>query len=108
MAGRATTPQGRKLGYINNMPNRRYLPSINFSVPFARWSHFYVSIDWTNGEYKQFIHFQNLIQNFSFKILKWDFLLVQGVFEIRVLVSGRTGQFMKLFSITFLRKSITN
>jgi hypothetical protein len=47
MAGRATTPQGRKLGNINNMPNRRYLPSINFSVPFARWSHFYVSIDWT-------------------------------------------------------------
>jgi hypothetical protein len=29
------------------MPNRRYLPSINFSVSFARWSHFYVSIDWT-------------------------------------------------------------
>jgi hypothetical protein len=47
MAGRATTPQGRKLGNINNMPNRKYLPSINFSVPFARWSHFYVSIDWT-------------------------------------------------------------
>jgi hypothetical protein len=47
MAGRATTPQSRKLGNSNNMPNRRYLPSINFSVPFARWSHFYVSIDWT-------------------------------------------------------------
>jgi hypothetical protein len=47
MAGRAATPQGRKLGNINNMPNKRYLPSINFSVPFARWSHFYVSIDWT-------------------------------------------------------------
>jgi hypothetical protein len=47
MAGRAATPQGRKLGNINNMPNRKYLPSINFSVPFARWSHFYVSIDWT-------------------------------------------------------------
>jgi hypothetical protein len=30
------------------MPNRKYLPSINFSVPFARWSHFYVSIDWPN------------------------------------------------------------
>jgi hypothetical protein len=40
MAGRATTSQGRKLGNINNMPNRRYLPSINFSVPLARWSHF--------------------------------------------------------------------
>ncbi|KAH0819259.1 hypothetical protein GEV33_003532 [Tenebrio molitor] len=26
MAGRAATPQGRKLGNINNMPNRRYLP----------------------------------------------------------------------------------
>jgi hypothetical protein len=25
------------------MPNRKYLPSINFSVPFARWSDFYVS-----------------------------------------------------------------
>jgi hypothetical protein len=48
MAGRATTPQGRKLGNINNMPNRRYLPSINFSVPFAKWSHFYVSIDWNS------------------------------------------------------------
>jgi hypothetical protein len=48
MAGRATPPQGRKLGNINTMPNRRYLPSINFSVPFARWSHFYDSIDWTN------------------------------------------------------------
>jgi hypothetical protein len=47
MAGRAATPQGRKLGNINNMPNRRYLPSINFFVLFARWSHFYVSIDWT-------------------------------------------------------------
>jgi hypothetical protein len=47
MAGRAATPQGRKLGNINNMPDRRYLPSINFSAPFARWSHFYVSIDWT-------------------------------------------------------------
>jgi hypothetical protein len=47
MAGRAPTPQGRKLGNINNMPNRRYLSSINFSGPFARWSHFYVSIDWT-------------------------------------------------------------
>jgi hypothetical protein len=47
MAGRAATPQGRKLGNINNMPNRKYLLSINFSVPFARWSHFYVSIDWT-------------------------------------------------------------
>jgi hypothetical protein len=45
MAGRAATPQGRKLGNINNMPDRRYLPSINFSAPFARWSHFYVSID---------------------------------------------------------------
>jgi hypothetical protein len=44
MAGRAATPQGRKLGNINNMPNRKYLPSINFSVPFARWSHFYVSM----------------------------------------------------------------
>jgi hypothetical protein len=52
MAGRATTPQGCKLGNINNMPNRRYLPSINFSVPFARWSHFYVSIDWTNIKHK--------------------------------------------------------
>jgi hypothetical protein len=33
-----------------------------------------------------------------------------GVSEIRVLIltSGRTRQFMKLFSITFLRKSITN
>jgi hypothetical protein len=47
MAGRMATPQGPKLGNINNMPNRKYLPSINFSVPFARWSHFYVSIDWT-------------------------------------------------------------
>jgi hypothetical protein len=46
MVGRAATPQGRKLGNINNMPNRKYLPCINFSVPFARWSHFYVSIDW--------------------------------------------------------------
>jgi hypothetical protein len=49
MAGRAATPQGRKLGNINNMPNRGYLPSINFSVPFARWSHFYVSLDWTSS-----------------------------------------------------------
>jgi hypothetical protein len=47
MTGRAATPQGRKLGNINNMPNRKYLPSINFFVPFARWNHFYVSIDWT-------------------------------------------------------------
>jgi hypothetical protein len=47
MAGRAATPQGRKLGSINKMRNRKYLPIINFSVPFARWSHFYVSIDWT-------------------------------------------------------------
>jgi hypothetical protein len=53
MAGRATTPQGRKLGNINNMPNRRYLPSINNSVPFARWSHFDVSIDWTNNKTQQ-------------------------------------------------------
>jgi hypothetical protein len=45
MVGRVTTPQGRKLNNINNMLNRKYLPSINFSVPFARWSHFYVSID---------------------------------------------------------------
>jgi hypothetical protein len=51
MAGRAATPQGRKLGNINNMPNRKYLPTINFSVPFARWSHFYVSIDWTTSRY---------------------------------------------------------
>jgi hypothetical protein len=35
MAGRTATPQGRKLDNINNMPNRRYLPSVNFSVPFA-------------------------------------------------------------------------
>jgi hypothetical protein len=46
--GASGNPQGRKLGNINNNPNRKYLPSINFSVPFARWSHFYVSIDWTN------------------------------------------------------------
>jgi hypothetical protein len=46
MTGRAATPQGRKLGNINNMPNRKYLPSINFFLPFARWSHFYVSIDY--------------------------------------------------------------
>jgi hypothetical protein len=55
MAGRAATPQGRKLGNINNMPNRKYLPSINFSVPFARWSHFYVSIDWTMYQSIDFI-----------------------------------------------------
>jgi hypothetical protein len=30
MAGRAATPQGRTLSNINNMPNRRYLPSIKF------------------------------------------------------------------------------
>jgi hypothetical protein len=54
MTTRAATPQGRKLSNINNMPNRRYLPSINFSVPFARWSHFYVSIDWTTGEVNVF------------------------------------------------------
>jgi hypothetical protein len=36
MAGRAATPQGRTLNNINNMPDRRYLPSINFSVTFAR------------------------------------------------------------------------
>jgi hypothetical protein len=47
MTGRAATPQGRNLGNINNMPNKKYLPSINFFVPFATWSHFYVSIDWT-------------------------------------------------------------
>jgi hypothetical protein len=35
MAGRAATPQGRKLNNIYNMPDRRYLPSINFSVPFV-------------------------------------------------------------------------
>ncbi|KAH0819250.1 hypothetical protein GEV33_003541 [Tenebrio molitor] len=34
--GGAATPQGRKLNNINNMPDRRYLPSLNFSVPFAR------------------------------------------------------------------------
>jgi hypothetical protein len=35
---------------------------------------------------------------------------IQGVSEIRVLIltSGRTRELMKLFSITFLRKSITN
>jgi hypothetical protein len=54
MAGRAVTPQGRN---INNMPNRRYLPSINFSVPFARWSHFYVSIDWTKRLIRIGVHF---------------------------------------------------
>jgi hypothetical protein len=34
---------------------------------------------------------------------------IQGVFEIRVLIltSRRTLQFMKLFSIIFLRKNIT-
>jgi hypothetical protein len=36
MAGRTAIPQGRKLNNINNIPDRRYLPSINFSVPFAR------------------------------------------------------------------------
>jgi hypothetical protein len=56
MAGRAATPKGRKLGNINNMPNRRYLPSINFSVLFARWSHFYVSIDWTITFIIRFVH----------------------------------------------------
>jgi hypothetical protein len=65
MAGRAATPQGRKLGNINNMPNRRYLPSINFSVPFARWSHFYVSIDWTTYEKKTKLkHPRNLFDNY--------------------------------------------
>jgi hypothetical protein len=28
--------------------------------------------------------------------------------RVLILISGRTRQFMKLFSITFLRKSITN
>jgi hypothetical protein len=37
MARRAATPQGRKLNNMNNMLDRRYLPSINFSVPFARY-----------------------------------------------------------------------
>jgi hypothetical protein len=34
--GERQPPQGRKLNNINNMPDRRYLPSINFAVPFAR------------------------------------------------------------------------
>jgi hypothetical protein len=55
MAGRAAPPQGRKLSNINNMPNRRYLPNINFSVPFARWSHFYVCIDWTKYDHLNFM-----------------------------------------------------
>jgi hypothetical protein len=38
MTGRAATPQGHKLNNINNMPNRRYLPSINLKK---------LPIDWT-------------------------------------------------------------
>jgi hypothetical protein len=64
MAGRAATPQGRKLGNINNMPNRKYLPSINFSVPFARWSHFYVSIDWINYSYAP----ESCLENDNYKL----------------------------------------
>jgi hypothetical protein len=69
MAGRATTPQGRKLGNINNMPNRKYLPSINFSVPFARWSHFYVSIDWTKVDIE---FFKLCIFQYSITLLRVD------------------------------------
>jgi hypothetical protein len=65
MAGRATTPEGRKLGNINNMPNGRYLPSINFSVPFA-----IVSIDWTCIVYK----FDYLIYDFQFFPITIHFL----------------------------------
>jgi hypothetical protein len=79
MAGRATTPQGRKLGNINNMPNRRYLPSINFSVPFARWSHFYVSIDWTIPKSK------------IFKFLKRDC----GTIPVAQIISGKIEIFSK-------------
>jgi hypothetical protein len=42
--GEQQPPKVANIGNINNMPNRRYLPSINFSVPFARWSDFYVSM----------------------------------------------------------------
>jgi hypothetical protein len=40
----------------------------------------------------------------------WGQLYIQGVSEIRVLIltSERTRQFMKLFSIAFLRKNISN
>jgi hypothetical protein len=42
------------------------------------------------------------------KLLRPQFLHIQGVSEIRVLIltSGRTRQIMELFSMTFLRKSI--
>jgi hypothetical protein len=46
VAGRAATPQGRKLNNINNMPDRRYLPSINFSVSFAKVK-LPIDFDWT-------------------------------------------------------------
>jgi hypothetical protein len=77
MAGRATTPQGRKLGNINNMPNIRYLPSINFSVPFARWSHFYVSIDWTIRN-KSHLEFWNILRLGFLFFVEGHFVFLQG------------------------------
>jgi hypothetical protein len=44
MAERAATPQGRKLGNINNMPNRKYLPSINFSVYLLQGGAIFMSL----------------------------------------------------------------
>jgi hypothetical protein len=44
------------------------------------------------------------------KNLNYNTKNIQGVSEIHVLIliSGRTRQFMKLFSVIFLRKSVTN
>jgi hypothetical protein len=49
MAGRAATPQGRKLNNINNMPDRRYLPSI---CTFCKVK---LPIDWTTTQIIQII-----------------------------------------------------
>jgi hypothetical protein len=61
MAGRAATPQGRKLNNINNMPDRKYLPSINFlyllqsKTPFI----FY---------FKSFISLSGVLPTFYFRL----------------------------------------
>jgi hypothetical protein len=71
MVGRAATPQGRKLNNINNMPDRRYLPSIDFFVPFARLNSLLIGLSSKSLKVKKKIN-----DIFFFIILKYSFFIL--------------------------------
>jgi hypothetical protein len=55
MAGRAALPKVANSAILIICLIEDTCQVLNFSVPFARWSHFYVSIDWTKYDHLNFM-----------------------------------------------------